>query len=146
MRMHKTFNDVIWIVCGIGMVIALVTLLSSGETWKEYGKNALLMEQDLAAGAGAGARAGSAAMLRERDDEIRQMLEASNARRERRGEPPLDIEAELRRLTTPAIDAGLREEIRELVVARNNRRARRGLEPLDVEAEVEREISTLSTL
>jgi hypothetical protein len=56
----------------------------------------------------------------------------------------VDVEAELRRLTAPAIDAELRAEIRDMVVARNHRRARRGQPPLDVEAEVEREIANLS--
>ena len=53
------------------------------------------------------------------------MLEARNARRARRGEPPIDVDEELARLTAPAIDPELREEIRELVIARNPRRAGR---------------------
>jgi hypothetical protein len=71
------------------------------------------------------------------------MLEARNARRLRRGEEPLDVDQELRRLTGPQIDPQLRLEIRQLVEARNYRRARAGKPPLDVEAEVEREISRL---
>jgi hypothetical protein len=89
------------------------------------------------------AKPGSAAALVERDAEIRQLLEARNLRRERRGEAPVDIELELRRLTAPAIDAELRDEIRDLVIARNHRRARTGKPPLDVEAEIEREIHDL---
>ena len=76
--------------------------------------------------------------------EIRQLLEARNARRRRRGERELDVDSELARLTGPQIDAGLRAEIRDLVIARNARRARRGHPPLDVEAEIEREITGLS--
>ena len=86
------------------------------------------------------------AALLERDAEIRQLLEARNARRERRGEQPLDIEEELARLTAPQIDGALRAEIRDLVIARNHRRARAGKPPLDVEAEIEREIQGLSGL
>jgi hypothetical protein len=142
--MHTTFNDVIWIVCGAGIVIALLSLIGTGKAWDEYTKRGLLMERD-SPGA-AGPSLGSAAALLERDDEIRQMLEARNARRLRRGEETVDVEAELRRLTAPAIDAGLREEIRDMVVARNHRRARRGEPPLDVETEVEREIANLSAL
>ncbi len=74
------------------------------------------------------------------------MLEARNARRARRGEAPVDIEQELRRLTVPQIDSELRAEIRDLVLARNHRRARAGKPPLDVEAEIEREIAGLSGL
>jgi hypothetical protein len=93
-----------------------------------------------------GPKPGSAAALLERDAEIRQLLEARNARRLRRGEPPIDIEDELRRLTAPAIDADLRAEIRDLVIARNHRRARAGKPPLDVDAEIERQIASLGDL
>jgi len=141
---HTAFNDVIWIVCGLGLVIALLTLLGSGKTWNEYGKHALLLERDLVAAERGGQS--SPAALRERDEEIRQMLAASNARRIRRGEPPLDIEDELRRLTAPAIDGELAQEIRDMVIARNHRRARRGEPPLDVDAEVAREIAQLTAL
>ena len=74
------------------------------------------------------------------------MLEARNARRRRRGEPEVDVEAELARLTAladAADDGELRDEIRQLVIARNHRRARKGLAPLDVEAEIARELSGL---
>ena len=49
----------------------------------------------------------------ERDDEIRQMLVARNARRLRHGRPELDVEAELRRLTR----AGGIPELRRLAGA-----------------------------
>jgi hypothetical protein len=74
------------------------------------------------------------------------MLEARNARRARRGEAPLDVDAELARLTAPHVDPELRQEIRDLVKARNYRRTRAGKPPLDVEAEVEREIARLGEL
>ena len=98
----------------------MLALVSTSKTWKEYGKSQLLMERDQ----GAGPAAGSAAALLERDSEIRQLLDARNHRRERRGEPPLDIEQELSRLTALQIDGQLKAEIRELVIARNHRRAR----------------------
>jgi cytochrome P450 len=154
--MHAAFGVVIWIVCGLGLVIGVVALASSGKTWEELGKRGgLLMEGDSAPSprpspGGRPGFTGSAAALAERDDEIRQMLAARNARRGRRGEPPVDIEDELRRLTAPAggpaIDDELRSEIRSLVVARNARRARRGLAPLDVDTEVAREITELGSL
>jgi hypothetical protein len=150
--MHNAFGIVIWIVCGIGLVVALVALIGNGKAWEEFGKQGLLMERDLASssnGWGAAIRpAGSRGAVAdaERDEEIRQMLQARNARRARRGEAPIDIEAELQRLVRPAIDDELRGEIREMVVARNHRRVRRGKPPLDVEAEVEREIEKLTQL
>ena len=54
------------------------------------------------------------------------MLEARNARRARRGEPPVDVEEELAKLTAPRFDAELEAEIRQLVIARNYRRTRAG--------------------
>jgi hypothetical protein len=83
--------------------------------------------------------------------EVRQMLEAKSQRRERRGEAPLDVEAETERLlavaerprSPDAMDAELRTEVRQLVVTRNERRMREGLEPLEVEAETERQLADL---
>ena len=72
-----------------------------------------------------------------RDDEIRALLEARNARRAARGEPPVDVETQLRTLMAAAApDRELAAEVRQLVEARNARRAARGEPPLDVESEV----------
>ena len=78
-------------------------------------------------------------------EDIRQMLEAKSERRRARGEPELDVDAELAALTqsSPSADPALREEIRQLVIARNERRRRQGKEPLDVEAEIERQLRAL---
>jgi len=81
--------------------------------------------------------------------EVRQMLEAKSERLRRRGETPIDIDAETTRLLATADDrpsaragqdAQLRAEVRQLVVSRNERRMRKGLLPLDVEAETERQL------
>jgi hypothetical protein len=77
--------------------------------------------------------------------ETRQMLEAKSYRRLRRGEAPLEVEVEMRRLLAskaaaePSLDEKLRAEVRELVVARNERRMSRGEAPLDIETETERQ-------
>jgi hypothetical protein len=141
-NVQNAFGTVLFVVTGVGFVVALGSLITTGKTWEEYGKRGLLMERDLARGPAAG----SAAANLERDAEIRQMLDARNARRARRGEPTVDVESELARLTAPAIDPELRAEIRDLVIARNHRRARNGKPPLDVETEIEREIAGLSGL
>jgi hypothetical protein len=126
-----------------GTVIALITFVGTGKLYQQIGRGGLSINEDREllrrAAGGGGARASAA----ERDEEIRQLLSARNERRIRRGEAPLDIEAELARLTAPAVDPALREEIRQLVVARNERRMRAGQEPLDVEAEVERQVREL---
>ncbi|MGO9495390.1 MAG: hypothetical protein ACLQA5_01535 [Solirubrobacteraceae bacterium] len=142
--MHSTFNVVIWAVCILAVVIALFALIAGGKTWEEFGKGRFVMDRD--SSDGSWPASGQAAT--ERDAEIRQMLEARNERRACRGEPPVDVEQELTRLTTPAptVDPALREEIRQLVVARNHRRVRAGKPPLDVEAEIEREIAGLGGL
>jgi hypothetical protein len=133
---HSTFNIVIWVVSLLALVIAFGALIASRKTWEDYGKGRLVMHHETARSAG----------VAERDDEIRQLLEARNARRLRRGETAIDVDRELARLTAPAVDPGLREEIRQLVVARNHRRARSGQPPLDVEAEIEREVAALREL
>ena len=140
---QASFGTVIWIVTGLSFVVALFALVTSGKQWDDYGKDHLVIERDAAPASGAETSL-SPAGIRERDDEIREFLEARNERRRRRGEAPVDVDAELRRLTTPAVDGALHDEIRELVIARNYRRARGGKPPLDVSAEIEREIAKLS--
>jgi hypothetical protein len=138
---HSAFSIVIWVVCILAVVIAFVALIASRKTWEDFGKGQFVLDRDEPR---ASARPGAA--IAERDAEIRQLLEARNERRARRGEAPVDIEQEFARLTAPAVDPELREEIRQLVVARNYRRVRAGQPPLDVEAEIEREISALGDL
>jgi hypothetical protein len=140
--MQSAFPTVVWVVTIAGIAGAVVALLLSRRTWTEYGKHHLLLDSERPRSDGAGSGSASA----ERDEEIRQLLEARNARRRRRGEPEIDVEQELARLVGPRVDDELRAEIRDLVIARNHRRARRGQPPLDVEAEIEREIEGLTGL
>jgi hypothetical protein len=138
------FGPVLWIVVAVSLVVAVFAIASGRKQWDEYGRDRLVMDRDDPT-----VRpqfAGSPAAIRERDDEIRELLEARNARRRRRGEAVVDVETELQRLTAPQIDDGIRAEIRDLVIARNHRRARAGKPPLDVEAEIAREIDQLSEL
>jgi hypothetical protein len=133
---------VIVAVTVLAALIAVVTLASSGRSYDQIGRGGLSLNDGGDRPAREHAPAGAVA-ARERDDEIRQMLEARNERRRRRGLEPLDLEAEMRALDRPAIDAGLEAEVRALVVARNERRARQGREPLDVDAEVARRLREL---
>jgi hypothetical protein len=141
---QSAFGTVVLVVCGVGVAGAIAALLLSGRTWDDYRRDHLLLDSEPTRGSAP--TAGSAAPLGERDEEIRQMLEARNARRRRRGEPELDVEQELGRLTAPLVDDELRAEIRDLVIARNHRRTRQGKPALDVETEIEREIASLSQL
>jgi hypothetical protein len=126
--MESAFAIVLFVVVGVAAVAAVWALVTSGGSYDQIGGGRMSLDR----------RATPA----EREAEIRQMLEARNRRRAARGEAPLDVDAELRALTTEA-DPELREEVRALVEARNARRVARGEEPLDVEAEVERRLREL---
>jgi hypothetical protein len=121
---QDAFWTVLLIVVIGGAVVAVFTFLGTGKLYEQIGRGGLSL----------------------REDAIRQLLPARNERRARRGQAPIDVEAELQRLTAPSIDIdpALREEIRQLVVARNERRARAGKAPLDVEAEIARQVRELS--
>jgi len=138
---------------GTGTVLGLITLVAlpiaatafarSGPAWKSIGKGPLAIDEDLPAG-----RPAQAAPVDRKLQaaEARQMLEAKSYHRQRRGEAPLDVEAEVARLLdgpqgSPSADAELREEVRRLVIARNERRLRQGQPALDVEAETERQLA-----
>jgi hypothetical protein len=137
--MAEAFAIVLFVVVGIAAVAAMWALATSGASYDQIGRGGLSIGDDASAPR-PGAPAGDAA---DREAEIRQMLEARNARRAARGQAPQDVDAELRALTTPAAEPGLREEVRALVEARNARRMARGQEPLDVEAETERRLREL---
>ncbi len=161
--MERAFVIVVAVVGIVGILGAVIALLASRGAWDSLGSDRLLMESDLhdprAPGPRSAPRARAAhpsdpAAVAERDEEIRQMLDARNRRRRRLGQAELDVEAELSRLTrapaAPAtqpaemLDRELLAEIRQLVGARNHRRARRGEPPLDVEAEIARQIARLN--
>jgi hypothetical protein len=131
-------QDAFWIVLLVvvvgASVVAVITLAMTEKTYAQIGRGALSLDQPT--------RNEPVSSL-VRDDEIRQMLEARNERRARRGQEPLDVEAELASLVRPVADPALAEEVRQLVVARNERRVRMGREPLDVEAEVARQLRDL---
>jgi hypothetical protein len=137
--MQEAFGIVIFAVVGISVVLAVVSLFFRGKTYDQIGRGGIGDDREIRRPGGRGSESG-AVDLGERDDEIRQMLGAHNARAAERGEPQLDVEQELARLTAPAVDPQLREEVRELVIARNSRREARGEPPLDVDAEVERQL------
>jgi len=136
--MEGAFAIVLFVVVGVAAVAAVVALVSSRGTYDQIGRGGLSIGEDRPA-----APTGPAAAA-EREAEIRQMLEARNARRAARGEAPEDVDAQLRALSAPAVDPELREEVRTLVEATNTRRVARGEPPLDVEAEVDRRLRDLS--
>jgi Spy/CpxP family protein refolding chaperone len=137
--MEGAFAIVLFVVVGVAAVAAVWALATSSGSYEQIGRGGMSIGDDVPARQASGP--GDAAV---REAEIRQMLEARNARRIARGEAPVDVDAELRALTAaPAVDPALREEVRTLVVARNARRVARGEEPLDVEAETDRQLHEL---
>jgi hypothetical protein len=127
-------------------VATLAFALGARGALRQIGRGPFAIDRDPAAGL-----PGRAGVEPEsvREAELRQLLEGKAYRQSRRGERPLDVESELRRLLAAddggggAADPELRAEIRSLVIANNERRQRRGLEPLDVEAEVKRRLAEL---
>ena len=145
-----TNGDVIILVVALAIpVAAIVFIANAGGAFKSIGKGGLSVEFESDNPRGM-IDSGSGGDAAEREDELRQMLEAKAYRQRQRGEQPLHVDAELARLLSEsapvpgADDPALREEVRQLVVARNSRRARQGKEPLDVEAEVERQLRELT--
>jgi hypothetical protein len=139
--MEGAFLVIIVVVVAVGLVAGIWASSTSGEAYRQIGRGGLSLND----GTDRAAREPSGAMASgEREAEIRQMLEARNARRVARGLAPQDVEAELAGLLRPAADPSLEAEVRELVEARNARRARQGKPPLDVEAEVARQLRELT--
>jgi hypothetical protein len=144
--LQSAFPIVVFGAVALSVVMSLIFLFSRGSLFDHIGDGGLTGESDPygspppSPGVGAGSRA-------EQEMEIRQMLSARSARLVGRGEPALDIDAEVARLLEPVPsgghDAGLLTEVRQLVVARNERRERKGLEALDVEQEVQRTLAEL---
>lgn len=137
--MQDAFGTIVWVVAIVGAIVAVYTLVGTGRSYRRVGGGGIGRGDDEPEDTPA-----------ERAEDIRQMLDARNARRAERGEAPVDVEAELAGLEAPAEPAGppispeLRDEIRQHVLARNARRARAGAEPLDVEQEIERRIRDLT--
>ena len=138
--MQEVFAIVLFVVVGLGLVGAIVSLVLSGDAYGHIGRGGLSIGEDRPARPGSGPP--TPVQSAEREADIRSMLEARNARRAARGEAVTDLDAELRSLLAPpaAADPALEAEIRELVESRNARRVARGEAPLDVDAEVARRL------
>jgi hypothetical protein len=144
---QSLFPIVVFGAVGLSIVMSLIFLFTRGSTYDEIGHGGLTSGGESGGGPPPLAP-DSPAGRAERELEVRQMLTARSERMVSRGQPALDIDAEVDRLLGPptpgAHSAGLTEEVRQLVVARNERRVRQGLEPLDVDAEVTRTLEELT--
>ena len=140
--MQSAFGILLFSVVALSAVVAVVTFAGARRDYDRIGKGLLSLRDGTDRPAREPLPTGPAAAA-EREAEMRQLLEARNAVRERSGRPPLDVEAELALLleARPAPDPALEAEVRDLVIARNARRERQGRPPLDVEAEVARQLA-----
>jgi hypothetical protein len=151
------FGIVLFVVVGVAVVGAIVSLILSGDAYSHIGRGGLSIGEDRPLGppaAGGSAAPLTAHQRAEQEADIRSMLEARNARRAARGEATGDVDAELADLLRPAggggaagggggVDPEIEAELRQLVESRNARRVARGEEPLDVDAEVARRLRDL---
>ena len=137
-------GEVIILVVLIAAPIAAIAFAGAGSVYRQIGKGPFAIDRERPAPPGGGEAGDPAEERAVRDAELRQLLEAKAYRQRARGEAPLDVESELRRIdleqAPAAADPGLEEEVRQMVIASNERRQRRGEEPLDVEAEVARRL------
>jgi hypothetical protein len=144
------FGTLIWVVVIVIGPLAAILFANAFGLLDQIGRGGLFVDDRPPRPAPA---PNSPAARAEREADIRQLVQARSDRRRARGEPALDVDAEVVRLMEldPAAqpeedqqDAALRAEVRQLVIARNERRAARGQPPLDVEAEVERQLRDLA--
>jgi hypothetical protein len=144
------FGTLIWVVVIVVGPLAAILFANAFGLLDQIGRGGLFVDDRPPRPAPA---PNSPAARAEREADIRQLVQARSDRRRARGEPALDVDAEVVRLMEldPAAqpeedqqDAALRAEVRQLVIARNERRAARGQPPLDVEAEVDRQLRDLA--
>jgi hypothetical protein len=140
---------VVLLFTGVAAPIAGILFRHVSRGWDSVGKGPFAIEQQLPLVPRYVGRPAPPVDPAIQAAEVRQMLEAKASRLQRRGEVPIDVEAETTRLLKSAEeapgaaagqDAELRAEVRQLVVTRNERRMRKGLDPLEVEAETERQL------
>ena len=124
--MQDALPIVIVAVVLVAALVGVAMLFGSRDTYDRIGRSSLTFDRE----------AGAADADTTRDEEIAQMLAASNARRAAMGRPPLEL-SDLSGRADPELEA----EVRAFVEARNARRIARGMAPLDVESEVERRLS-----
>jgi hypothetical protein len=160
--MQAAFPYVLFGSIALFVLLGVLSMLTRNNLYDQIGQGGLTLGDDRSAGHGYSESddgldgvGGFAEPSAEREREIRQMLQARSDRLVRRGERPLDIDAELAKLEgtdrfeagalgDAPHDSGLALEVRQLVVARNERRRRQGQAPLDVETEIARTLAELN--
>lgn len=143
---------VVYATTAVYIASGLLSMLTAPNGYDQVGQGGLVGgKEERSAGVDPRARAQRLiAEQAEREDDARQMLQARNERRARRGEPTLDVEVELARLQwlddglLQSPDAEVIDEIRQLMLLRNERRTAQGLEALDVDAGIAHTLGELA--
>jgi hypothetical protein len=145
--LQSIFPVVVFGAVALSIVMSVVFLVSRGSVYDQIGQGGMSRDSEASDLVSVSAPSVSSAAGRaEQEREIRQMLSARSERLVKKGQPALDIDAEVAKLLAAhgeGHDAGLVDEVRQLVTAKNERRTRQGLEPLDVASEVERTLAEL---
>src|SRR3954468_10903691 len=103
-RVADAFPIVIIGVSLVAIVVAVIVAASSGGLYERIGRGGTFgLDSD--SPVSGGPAPGSAAARAEAEVETRQLVEPKPARRVARGEPPLDVDAEIAALTQPAAPA-----------------------------------------
>jgi hypothetical protein len=145
--LQSIFPVVVFGAVALSIVMSVVFLVSRGSVYDQIGQGGMSRDSEASDLVSVSAPSVSSAAGRaEQEREIRQMLSARSERLVKKGQPALDIDAEVAKLLAThggGHDAELVDEVRQLVTAKNERRTRQGLEPLDVASEVERTLQEL---
>ncbi len=87
--MQDAFGIVVFVVVILAAVVAVAGMAARNRAYDEIGRGDLSLDR-LPPSPGSPSRA-------ELEAEVRALVSARNARRQRRGQPPLDVEAEVQR-------------------------------------------------
>ncbi len=150
MQNEEVFPLIVYGTSAVYVLSGVLSMFSRPNLYDQIGQGGLSAVGEDGPGGGLRERAAAQATARsEREQEVRQMLQARSDRLVRRGRPPLDVDAELARLDRLAAsraaceDEALVEEVRQLVIVRNERRMRQGQRALDVDNEIARTLAEL---
>src|SRR4051812_50071987 len=96
--MQEAFGIVIFVVVGISVVLAVVSLFFRGRTYDQIGRGGIGDDREIRPAA----PSGGPVDLGERDDERRQIFPPPDAHQAARGEDALRVKAKPTRPTAPA--------------------------------------------
>lgn len=88
------FGTIVIVIAIAAAVAAVLSYVGTSEIYRDLGRTGLALDEPELR---PGPERGSVASWAEAEAELRQLVEAKSARRAARGEPPLDVDAEVAR-------------------------------------------------